>query len=108
MTDQLVTNAINALSAVVARDNATGTPTVSTAAPTTTAASVLAANSSRKVAILYNNGAQAVYLGTTSGVTVANGMPLVPGASFIDDRTLGAWYGITPSGTGDLRIMQVV
>lgn len=85
-----------------------GTPTVTTAAPTTTAASVLAASSTRKEALIYNNGAVTVYLGTSAGVTVANGFPVPPGAVLEDNRHVGAWFGVTASGTGDLRIVSVV
>lgn len=83
-----------------------GTATGSAAAPTSVAAVALAANVNRKTAIIYNNGSVTVYLGG-SGVTTANGLPLLPGAAFVDDRTTGVWYGVTASGTGDLRIIEV-
>lgn len=83
------------------------TTTFSTAAPTNAAASILAANADRERALIYNNGSVTVYLGKDNTVTTANGFPLLPGASLEDDRTSGAWFGITAAGTGDLRIMEI-
>ena len=94
----------------VGSSSAKGTRTFSTFAPTTTAAAAtpaLAANTSRKEALIYNNGAQTVYLGRDAQVTTATGLPLVSGATLRDDRATGAWYAITASGTGDLRILEV-
>ncbi len=84
-----------------------GTRTHSTAAPTTTAGSVLAANVNRKVAVFANDGDVTVYLGSTAGVTTSNGYPLLPDAVLVDDLSTGAWYAITASGTGDLRIIEI-
>lgn len=77
------------------------------AAPTNTAAVVLAANTERERALIYNNGSQTVYLGKDGTVTTANGLPLIPGAALEDDRTADAWWAIVASGTGDLRILEV-
>lgn len=84
-----------------------GTPTVSSGAPTASAASMLAANASRKVALIRNAGTMTVYLGTSSGVTTANGFPLEPGETFVDDATVSEWFGIVASGTGALRVIEV-
>lgn len=84
-----------------------GSKTFSDPAPTTTASEIVAANSSRKSVSIYNAGTQIVYLGLTSGVTASNGWPLVPSASLSDDVSTDAWYAITASGTGDLRIIEV-
>jgi hypothetical protein len=84
-----------------------GTSVFTTAAPTTSATLVLAANTSRKTATIYNNGSVTVYLGKDATVTTANGLPLPVGATLEDDSTTSAWYGITASGTGDLRIVEV-
>lgn len=84
-----------------------GSKTFADPAPTTSAASVLAANASRKAAIFYNNGADTIYLGGSSGVTSSNGMPLVAGATLYDNVSTDAWWAIMASGTGDLRIIEV-
>lgn len=86
---------------------AKGTRTFSTAAPTNSAAQALAANTSRKEALIYNNGTMTVYLGKDNTVTTSNGLPLAPGATLRDDRATGAWWAIVASGTGDLRIVEV-
>ena|ERR1700722_18669330 len=84
-----------------------GTKTFTTSAPTTAAAQCLAANASRKKAIIYNNGSVVVYLGKDGTVTSSNGLPLLAGASLEDDASTDAWYAITVSGTGDLRVLEV-
>lgn len=86
---------------------ASGSKTFTDPAPTTTAASVLGANATRKVASLYNAGTQTVYLGKDNTVTTSNGFPLVPGGNMVDDASTDAWWAITASGTGDLRIIEV-
>jgi hypothetical protein len=83
------------------------TKAFTTAAPTTAATILLAANTERERALLMNNGSQTVYLGKDNTVTAANGLPLAAGASLEDDRTSDAWWGITASGTGDVRILEV-
>jgi hypothetical protein len=47
-----------------------------------------------------------VYIGPTSGVTAANGFRIAAGESFSDTESTSAWYAITASGTGDLRVLQ--
>jgi hypothetical protein len=84
---------------------AKGTTTFSVATPSTSA-QVLAANTSRKSALIHNAGSQIVYLGG-SGVSTSTGVPLAPGATLIDNRSTSAWHGIAASGTGDLRIIEV-
>lgn len=72
----------------------------------TSADLLLAANSSRKAAIIQNVGTVDVYVGP-SGVTTTSGLHLEPGASLTDTSSTSAWYGITASGTGDLRVCEV-
>lgn len=72
----------------------------------TTADLLLAANASRKVAIIQNAGSVDCYIGP-SGVTTSSGLKLVAGASFVDDLSTSAWYGITTSGTADIRVCEV-
>lgn len=75
-------------------------------APTTSASVVLAANSSRVTAMIQNVGTVDVYLGP-SGVTTSTGLLLEAGATLTDDLSTSAWYGITASGTADLRVCEV-
>jgi hypothetical protein len=84
-----------------------GTKAFTTAAPTASAAQCLAANANRLRALIENNGVQTVYLGKDNTITTATGLPLASGASAEDDATTDAWYAITATGTGDLRIVEV-
>ena len=88
--------------------SSSGTKTFTTAAPTTSATLLLAANGSRQSALLSNNGSQTVYVGKNSSVTTSNGVPIPAGSSLTDKSSRDAWYGITASGTGDMRICEVV
>lgn len=87
----------------------TGAKTFSTAAPTDSAGSeILAANAQRKSALIVNNSGGTVYLGGSSGVTSANGIPLADGQSLTDTTSTDAWYARAATGvTGDLRICEV-
>lgn len=81
--------------------------TQSAAAPTSSAARVLAANTFRRLALLVNYGSVTVYLGGP-GVTTSNGIPvLANGGAYEDVTTVDDWYAVTASGTGDLRILEV-
>jgi hypothetical protein len=86
---------------------AAGTKTFTDPAPTSSAASIVAANAARQTVTIHNAGTVTVYLGSTSGVTTSNGIPLAPNATLCDESSVDAWYGITSSGTGDLRIVEV-
>lgn len=83
-----------------------GAKTQSTAAPTTTPGSVLAANDDRQSCTIHNAGSQAVEVGTSS-VTYGTGLPLEPGQTLTDDSSTDAWWAVAASGTGDLRIIEV-
>lgn len=56
---------------------------------------------------IYNASASTVYIGMTSGVTTANGVPVAAaswGPSFdLDDEAV---YGIVASGTADVRVIE--
>ena len=84
-----------------------GTKTFTDPAPTNTAAVALAANSSRITAVIQNVGTVDVYIGKDNTVTTTNGLLLAAGASLTDDSSTDAWWGITASGTADLRILEV-
>lgn len=72
----------------------------------TTADLLLASNTDRLIAIIQNAGTVRVYLGP-SGVTTSSGLVLDPGDSMTDEYSTSAWYGITASGTADLRVCEV-
>lgn len=59
--------------------------------------------------IIYNNGANIVYIGADTTVTSAKGIPITPQSSFTQNGErmwMGAWYGITASSTSDTRYMD--
>lgn len=91
-----------------------GTVTEAAAAATTlttnqltissTAVLLLAANTARLGASIGVFNSSTVYVGQTSGVTSANGIPVPQGSSYNVDfpNYTGALYGILASGTGQL------
>ena len=83
-----------------------GSKAFSDPAPTTSAASIVAANPDRLSVTIHNAGSVVVYLGP-SGVTTSTGLPLAVGATLTDTTSVDAWHAITASGTGDLRIIEV-
>lgn len=82
-----------------------GSKAITTAAPSTSAGVVLAANNSRLSCLIQNVGSVTVYLGV-SGVTTS-GLRLLAGAELSDDSSRDAWYAITAAGTGALVIAEV-
>lgn len=86
-----------------------GAKTVTAPTVTTTAASVLAANSARKAAYFVNpNGATGtIYLGTASVSTSSYTMALAPGNIFVDGDSNDAWYAVTASGSLSLVVTEV-
>ena len=87
-----------------------GTKVLSTCAVTSTAGQgmlVLAANASRKSALIVNNGTQTVYLDVANTVSTTASIPLLTGASLTDSTSTDAWYGLAASTTGDLRVVEV-
>lgn len=87
-------------------ENAPAAITLTTAQITisSTAVLLLAANPSRLGATIGVFNASTVYVGQTSGVTSANGVPVPQGSAFNVDfpNYTGALYGILASGTGQL------
>lgn len=74
----------------------------------TTAEEVLAANSDRRSALIFNNSDGTVYLGVDSGVSIANGVPLAIGQSMTDTTSVDAWWVIGNTDvTVDLRVIEV-
>lgn len=74
-------------------------------APTTTAATLLAANTTRKVVTFVNHGTVDVYIGPAT-VTTSNGLKLAAGAA-IDIETTALIQAITASGTGSVHYIEV-
>lgn len=85
------------------------TATVAAVAPTTTATLITLANTARSGLYIYNAHATVdCFIGPSSGVTASTGIPLLHATgAFFDDHTSNAWYGITASGTSDLRVIVI-
>lgn len=68
---------------------------------------ILAVNSARRGATIVNNGSVTVFLGKST-VSTANGIPLAANQSFTisQGEFLGAVYGITASGSADVRYWE--
>ena len=74
------------------------------AAPTSTAATLVAARDTRKTLTLTNHGSVDVYIGVAT-VTTANGHKMPPGSSMDIDST-ALIQGITASGTGAIHYVE--
>jgi hypothetical protein len=72
-----------------------------------TAVQLAPAAAGRLSVTIANAGSQTIYLGSSGGVTVANGMPLVAGGILVDDTSTDAWHGICASAGGDARVIVV-
>ena len=72
-----------------------------------TAVQVLALNTSRRVALISNNGAALIYLGKDNTVTTANGMNLAIGAALTDTEAGGAWWAISGTAAQDVRLIEI-
>ncbi len=59
----------------------------------------------RAALIIVNNSANTVYLGGTNAVTVANGLPLEPGANFETQDWIGPIWGIAAVNS-NMRYME--
>lgn len=68
---------------------------------------ILGINTSRRLMIIQNLGATAIYLGFGIPALVATGLQVASGGSFIDDHFLGAVNAISTSGTNDVRITEM-
>lgn len=71
----------------------------------TTATVIKAANASRELIIIRNNGGTSIFIGD-SGVTTSDGYELEAGQS-VNLFTEDAIYGIVASGTEDARYLEV-
>ena len=98
---------INATAAHVQRVTTGAAPAVAygNAACTTSATSILAANYERKGFVIQATDGT-VYIGDDSSVTTSSGFPLATGQSFSSSAFLGTVYGITASGTVNVRYWE--
>jgi hypothetical protein len=72
---------------------------------TTTAATLLAANSARRSAVFRNIGANTVWIGKAT-VTTSTGIPLLPWDVYVDDDTTALWQCITSTSTSVVAITE--
>lgn len=83
--------------------------TYNTVSVGTNATLVLASNPGRRMFVIYNNGANTVFLGPDANVTTGTGIPILPQSSFTQNGSrmwMGAWYGITSTSTSDTRYID--
>ena len=83
-----------------------GLNTITAISPNATATLIATSNSNRIALLIFNAGGNVVYLGKTSSVTTADGMPLYPLSSLEDTESKDSWYGVTSTGTGDIRVVE--
>ena len=96
----------------IARDAALADAAIKALAETVTAAAAQIVDgadelAARKYLLLYNNGTKDVFIGQT-GVTVASGFPLAPGAML--EARIGAAvdvFAISASGSQNVRTLQL-
>lgn len=97
---------INSVAVQIQRVDEIGGSTLANgqAAPTGTAATLVAARDTRKRLILVNRGTQSVYVGIAT-VTTSNGLEMRPGDS-LELRTTALVQAITSSGTGRVDYIE--
>lgn len=84
-----------------------GNKETSRAVTVSTTATLLSDTGPRSLArVFYNNGSATIFIGKDD-VTTANGFPVPAGASFTDEFSMDAWYGIVASGTEEMRVLEV-
>jgi len=62
----------------------------------------------RSSIIIANYSNQTVFIGYGSDVTVTNGLPLAASASLTEERWNGEIWGITESGSADVRVLELL
>jgi hypothetical protein len=72
----------------------------------TSAVELMAANSARRSWFVYNNGSVPIYVGSSSGVTTANGTPVPVGGGLGGDDA-AAVFAISGSASQDVRHWEV-
>ena len=78
---------------------------------TTSATLITKDNPKRLSMIMYNASSTTVYIGQTVSLTTADGVAIVAGGSLSEDSGgervyLGAYYGISTTGTADIRYWE--
>lgn len=76
-----------------------------------TATLILAANVDRHSFLLANTSSGTVFIGPTSSVTTANGIPVLENGSLAEDSSgtklyTSDIYGIVSAGTSDVRVWE--
>lgn len=78
---------------------------------TSTATLILGASPGRRGFIIFNNGANAIFIGMDANVTTSNGVPIQPLDNYQEHGTdiwMGNIYGITSTGSADIRTWEVI
>lgn len=71
-----------------------------------TAVRIVAYNAKRDSIRIFNNGSNAIYIGPANTVTALTGFPIPAGTQFVDDGGQLDWYGITSTGSSDVRVLE--
>jgi hypothetical protein len=84
---------------------------MATVTVTDSATQIIGDNAKRQSLIIVNTGTETVYIGQTSSVTSANGVPLQQNATLTEDNGgtkmyCGPYYGITASSSSDVRVWE--
>lgn len=85
----------------------TNSANVSVVSVGTTAILVVADNDNRKSIEVFNNSSNTIYLGFSTGVTIALGFPLPAGANWYNDTFTGNVYGISAVASNDIRVIEM-
>lgn len=70
-----------------------------------TATEIVAANYKRKDLVIYNNGAQTVFIDNTSGDCTVDSFPILAGSNLTLQGYQGEINGIVSAGTCEVRIV---
>ncbi len=111
----VVTNAVGTLSAklrglvALLRRGSGSAPAAVAVDQTATGVVLLATNANRLSATFSNlDATNAVFIGTTTALTAANGIRIAAGASFTDERSTSAWRAICGTGlTASVAVLEV-
>lgn len=98
----------DATPAVVTREkwkSSSSVTTTSVSCGTTATSAPGSVATNRTSLTLYNNSVTTIYIGG-AGVTTADGLPLLPGASWTDNVMDTPYYCVVATGTADLRALE--
>lgn len=68
---------------------------------------ILASNTNRRGFCIINNSLDTVYVGFNASVSVSTGIPLEKKDTISDEMYTGVVYGITATGTADIRYTEL-